>query len=122
MSHNDAHITDTLDLTEIFHFVLWKQMEWCVDHFGFSCTTCYKHVHCFHGRLLGMVLDDKIKVLNSHEIAEPSLRTGRVMVRGTAGQKRKLILQSIAADKKKHVKKFRTLHMEGPMVSMPSRR
>ncbi len=69
-----------------------------------------------------MVLDDTIKVLKSREIAEPSLRKGRVMGRGTAGQKRKLLLLSIAAEKKKRVKKSRTLHIEGPLVSTVSTR
>ena len=88
--HDEAHITDILDLAEKFHLVLWKGKGWSVDPSGCSCTTCYKHVHCCHGRLLSMALDDKIKVPKSREIAEPSLRKGRVMGRGTAGQKRKL--------------------------------
>ena len=55
---------------------------------------------------------DMLQTRALREIAEPSLRKGRVMVRGTAGQKRKILLASIAADKKKDVKKFRTLHIE----------
>ena len=64
-----------------------------------------------------MILDSSIKVPKAREVAEPSLRKGRVMGRGCAGQKRKLILHAIAAEKKKHVKKSRILHIEGPLVS-----
>ena len=67
-----------------------------------------------------MVLDSKVnrKVPPSLEIAEPTVRKGRVMGgRGSAGQKRKRFLALIAADKKKQTKKSRNLSIEGPRVT-----
>ena len=61
-----------------------------------------------------MVLDPKVKVPAVMEIAEPAVRKGRVLGRGTAGQRRKRLLAMIAADKKKNIKKSRTLSIEGP--------
>ena len=46
--------------------------------------------------------------------SEAKLLKTPVMGSGTAGQKRKRLLVAIAPDKKKNVKKSRTLHIEGP--------
>ena len=117
--HESSSIGDILDLAEKFH-IIPKVEGWSVDDLGCSCVGCYKLVHCCHARLVGMVLDANVKVPKAREIAEPAVRKGRVMGRGTAGQirqKRKRLLAAIAADKKKNVKKSRTLHIEGPGVT-----
>ena len=69
--------------------------------------------------LFGMVLNARLRVPEGLEIAEPSLRKGRAMSRGTAGQRRKRLLAAIAAEKKSAGKKSRNLEIEGPQEAAP---
>ena len=108
------HLDDILDLAERFHVLEYKQEGWSVVDWGCSCAGCYKHVHCCHMVLFGMMLNARLKVPKGLEIAELSLRKGHAMSRGTAGQKQKRLLAAIAAEKKSAGKKSRNLEIEGP--------
>ena len=99
--HKGMTLDDILDLAEKSHFLEDKGEGWSVVDWGCSCPGCYKHVHCCHMVLFGMMLNASLKVPEGLEIAEPSLRKGRAMSSGTAGQirqKRKRLLAAIAAD------------------------
>ena len=112
-------LDDILDLAEKFHVLEYKQEGWSVVDWGCSCTGCYKHVHCCHMVLFGMMLNARLKVPEGLETAEPSLRKGRAMSRGTAGQKRKHLLAAIAAEKRTAGRKSRNLEIEGPQEAPP---
>ena len=114
------HLDDILDLAERFHVMEYKQEGWSVVNWGCSCVDCYKHVHCCHNILFGMILDARLKVPEGLEIAEPSMRKGRnAMTRGTAGQKRKRLLAAIAAEKRTAGRKTRNMEIEGPQEAPP---
>ena len=108
-------IEEILDLAEMFHAVEWKGEEWSVVPFGCSCVGCYKFLTCCHGTLLEMMLNGTLTIPKEIETTEPSLRKGRIMVRGTAGQKRKRLLAAMKSEKKVGVKKGK--HMQIEMVS-----
>jgi hypothetical protein len=113
--HESMTIEEILDLAEMFHAVEWKGEEWSVVPFGCSCVGCYKFLTCCHGTLLEMMLNGTLTIPKEIETTEPSLRKGRIMVRGTAGQKRKRLLAAMKSEKKVGVKKGK--HMQIEMVS-----
>ena len=69
--HRGMGLDDILDLAESFHVLEYKQEGWSVVDWGCSCTGCYKHVHCCHMVLFGMMLNARLKVPEGLEIAEP---------------------------------------------------
>ncbi len=122
--YESSSLGDILDLAEKFHVLVPKEEGWSVDDRGCSCPTCYKHVHRCHTHLLGMVQDARVKAPKEREIAEPSVRKGLVMGRSKAGQKRKLLLAAITADRKKNVLRSRALcsglHVDRQRVKFPT--
>ena len=117
--HEGMTLAEILALADKFHVITPKPEGWGVVNLGCSCSKCYKHLHCCHSVLFGMILDPLLKVPTSREVVEPSLRKGRSMTRGTAGVKRKRLLAAMAAEKRTAFKKSRTMSIEGPEVSVP---
>ena len=103
--HESMTIDEILDLAEKFHQLEWKSADWSWTPWGCSCADCYKYLGCGHNTLMAMLFDPKLTVPKEKETAEPSMRKGRIMARGTAGQKRKRLLAAMRAEKKVGVKK-----------------
>ena len=103
-----------MTLSEKFHHLEWKGIAWSVSGWACSCPTCSKECVCTNNVLLEMVFNRDMTVPEERETALPSVRKGRMMARGLAGDKRKRVMAAIAAEKSAGVKKSRLMDIEGP--------
>jgi hypothetical protein len=106
--HETMTVEQILDLAEMYHDISWKGVGWSAVPFGCCCVGCYKYLACCHGTLLEMMLNATLTIPKVKEPSEPSLRKGRIMVRGTAGQKRKRLLAAMKSEKKVGIKRAST--------------
>ena len=112
--HEKMSLEEILTLSEKFHHLEWKGIAWSVSGWACSCPTCSKECVCTNNVLLEMVFDRDMTVPEKRETALPSVRKGRIMARGLAGDKRKRVMAAIAAEKSAGVKKSRLMDIEGP--------